>query len=282
MFQSLILQLSTSGRCMQISSSLMLCFMLLCNTAFTFVQAGETSRREYLELLESFPKLITSQGDSAKGEIQIVLDPQEMASIEKDTARDVGVLMKDKYWLWINDACLFPNGKKGVYGRILWIKSLESRPGVAVMPVTSDGRIILNCNFRHATRSWEIELPRGLINFGEDVEAAAKRETIEETGMLVRDLLFLGEIPPDTGLTNSVVPIYVAKVIEKQNSQPEDSEAIEEILCLSVSEVKQAFLRGYYEHNVRGIHKQIPFRDPFLAYAILLYELKQANPINIQ
>ncbi|CCB86788.1 NTP pyrophosphohydrolase including oxidative damage repair enzyme [Parachlamydia acanthamoebae UV-7] len=259
---------------MQALFSFTLTFILTCHALFTFVQAGENSRRQYFELLENFPKLIESQGNYADGEIQIVLDAQEMALIEESTARDVGVIVKDKYWLWINDACIFPNGKKGVYGRILWVNSLESCPGVAVMPVMSNGKIILNCNYRHATRSWEIELPRGGINFGEKVEAAAKRETIEETGMLVDDLLLLGKIPPDTGLTSAVVPIYMAKVIGDQPPQREDSEAIEEILCLTLSEIKQAFIQGYYEHKVRGIQKQIPFRDPFLAYAILMYELK--------
>jgi ADP-ribose pyrophosphatase len=250
--------------------------------AFTFeivtsIESSEVSRQEYLELMKRYPNLIQLQGDFSKGEIQIILDPQEMADIEKATGRDVGVMMQDKYWLWINDACLFPGGRKGVYGRILWVKSLESCPGVVVLPVMPDGKIVLNCNFRHATRSWEIELPRGLINFGEEPEAAAKRETIEETGMVVDDLILLGEAATDTGITNTVVPIFVAKVLDKQSPQQEESEAIEEILSLTIQEIKQAFLQGYHECHVRRMQKRIPFRDPFLAYAILMYELKQQN-----
>lgn len=241
---------------------------------FNSIESGEASRQEYLDLIRRYPNIIEPQGDFAKGEIQIVSDPQEMAAIEEASGRDVGVLMQDKYWLWINDACLFPNGNKGVYGRIIWVKSLESCPGVVVMPVLPDGKIVLNCNFRHATRSWEIELPRGAINPGEEIEAAAKRETMEETGMLIDSLVLLGEIPPDTGITNTVVPIYMAKVMDKQNPQQEESEAIEEILSLTLKEIKQAFLQGYLERKIRGAQKQIHCRDPFLAYAILMYELK--------
>jgi len=248
-------------------------------SVLTSIDAGEVSRQEYLNLLKNYPNLVSSNGDFSKGEIQVVLDPQEMADIEKATCRDVGVMMQDKYWLWVNDACIFPNGTKGVYGRIMWMKSLEGYPGVVVMPVLPNGKIVLNCNYRHATRSWEIELPRGVVNIGEETSAAAKRETMEETGMLVESLSLLGEIPPDTGLTNTVAAIWMAKVFDQQDSQQEASEAIEDILSLTVQEIKQAFLRGSYECTIKGERKQIPFRDPFLAYAILMYELKEAAAI---
>lgn len=239
------------------------------------LDASETTREEYLNLIKQYPSLIQNIGDHSKGEIQIVIDPLEMASIEQSNKRDVGLIVRDKYWLWINDACIFPNGNKGIYGRILWVKSLESCPGVAVMPILPDGRIVLNCNFRHATRSWEIELPRGVLNPNEGILDAAKRETMEETGMLVDSLLLLGEMPPDSGLTNTVVPLFMANVIEKQLPEREDTEAIEEILSLTLDQIKAAFVLGYYECSIRGIQKKVFFRDPFLAYAVLLYELKK-------
>lgn len=251
-----------------------LLFSTLWCSFFPFpIEAGESTRQEYLHLVNRFPLLLSSQGDAAKGEIQVVLDPQKMAMIEKSTGREVGVVMQDKYWLWVNDACIFPSGHEGVYGRILWVNSLTSCPGVAVMPILPDGKVALNCNFRHATRSWEIELPRGGVNVGETVEAAAKRETLEETGLVVNDLILLGELATDTGLTGTVVPIYAANVVERQDSHHEASEAIEKILFLSIAEIKQAFLQGTYTCMVRGEEKQIPFRDAFLAYAILQYEL---------
>lgn len=237
------------------------------------LKAGETSRQEYLELIRRYPKLVDPVGDYAKGEIQIILDPQEMAAIEKSTGRDVGLVKQDKYWLWINDACQFPSGHKGVYGRIFWINALDSPPGVAVMPVLPDGRIVLNCNFRHSTRSWEIELPRGGVNVGEALEDAAKREAMEETGMLLDHLTFLGNIPPDTGLTGTIAAVYMAKVIDRKDPEQEETEAIEEVLALAVDEIKQAFLKGTFLCRIRGEEKQVNFRDPFLAYALLMSEI---------
>ncbi len=128
--------------------AVILAFLLCCGA----IEASEASRQDYLELVKQYPQLVTPRGNASQGEIEIVLEADKMASIEKKTGRDVGVVQRDKYWLWINDACKFPSGHEGVYGRILWVKALESTPGVAVMPILPDGRIALNCNFRHATR----------------------------------------------------------------------------------------------------------------------------------
>jgi ADP-ribose pyrophosphatase len=244
-------------------------FLWLCLLATTCF-ASDASRQEYLTLIELNPNLVTPRGNSAAGEIEILTSPTEMAAIEKKTGRDVGVVKRDKYWIWINDACRFPSGQEGVYGRILWLKALDgSISGVAVMPILPDGNVVLNLNYRHATRSWEIELPRGGLNLGETVEAAARREALEETGMKIGSLKRLGEIPPDSGLTSTVVPIFEATVVAQVRTDQEDTEAIADVFSLSLPQIKQAFRDGYYVQNRRKAF----FRDPFLAYAVLLYEM---------
>lgn len=234
------------------------------------IGASEKSREDYLNLIKDHPHLIEPCGNASMGEIEILTDPDKMAAIEKRSARDVGVIWRDAYWIWINDACRFPNGHEGIYARMLWAKKLTMVPGVAVMPVLPDGKIVLNCNFRHATRSWEIELPRGGINIGETPEEAAQRESLEETGMVVESLVRLGEIPPDSGMASTLVPVFIALVTGKQNSRQEETEAIEGTLALTREEIKQAFINGYYMHPIRGVEKKVAFRDPFLAYAMLL------------
>jgi 8-oxo-dGTP pyrophosphatase MutT (NUDIX family) len=118
-------------------------------------------------------------------------------------------------------------------------------------------------------------LPRGMVDLGEDIEDAAKREAMEETGMLIDSLKFLGKIPPDSGLSSTIVPIFLATVVDHCTPRQEEGEVIEEVLALSMDEVKQAFVLGYYECDIHGTRQRVPFRDPFLAYAILLYELSQ-------
>jgi len=247
-------------------------FLLLSLCAY----ADEQSIQAYFDFIEKYPGYVAEIGDASQGEIEIILDREKMLSIEQSMGRKVGMICSDSFWTWINDACKFPSGKTGVYGRILHTKSEGKidQVGAIVMPILPNGKIALNCNYRHATRSWEIELPRGGTEKGETEEEAALRETQEETGMIADRVLLLGRINPDSGVQASVVPIYAAFVAEQGDADREDSEAIEEILALSVGEIKEAFMRGFHECEVRGQMRKVHFRDPFLASAVLFYELK--------
>lgn len=242
--------------------------ILLCSICAGLI-ASETSRQEYLTLIQNHPEVVMPIGNSAKGEIQILLDPDRMAAIEKATGRDVGVLKSDAYWIWLNDACRFPDGREGVIGRIL-AKNLKRYPGAAVLPVLPDGKIVLNCEFRHSTRSWELEMPRGGVKPGESLEAAAFREVLEETGMIVEELVRLGEVTGDSGVTGMIIPIFMGKIINVQKPDRESSEAINQNLSLSITEIEEAFCKGYLECMIEGEIRRVNARDPFLAYALIL------------
>lgn len=254
--------------------SFILALTFTCCNFLPILDAGENSRQEYFDLIKNNPSIVHYLGDASKGEIEIILDEQKVAEVEKTSGIDVGVIARSKWgWLLIHEVCKFPDGHSQVFGRFILSTTLESYAGVAVMPIMPDGKIVLICNFRHPTRSWEIELPRGMVDMGEDLVEAAKRETKEETGMVVNSMKLLGVMPPDNGLTSTLVSIYMAEVIDQQLPHHEEGEVIEEILALSISEVKQAFMQGYYECSIKGEKKRVPFRDPFLAYALLLYEI---------
>lgn len=51
-----------------------------------------------------------------------------------------------------------------------------------VVAVTLDGSILLVREFRPGTEEWLVELPGGNVDPGEEPEAAAARELLEETG----------------------------------------------------------------------------------------------------
>ncbi|MBI3236939.1 MAG: NUDIX hydrolase, partial [Chlamydiales bacterium] len=161
---------------------------------------------------------------------------------------------------------------------LVWKSELKGRgrpPGVAVLPVLPSGQIVLNLNYRHATRSWELELPRGALNPQETIEAAALREVKEETGLIASSLIFLGSMAPDTGVLSSIIPVFIGKITAKEDSNPEYSEAIADALLFTKEELKEGFVQGFLEVSIEGKKKQVPFRDSFVAFALLQAEIRK-------
>lgn len=226
--------------------------------------------QSYLDLYKQHPGALGPLGHHKKGEIEIVLDEKRMDEIEQKTGRKVGIIAQDRYWVWINDAVIFPKGNEGVYGRVLWRQSLLGPAGVAVMAVTQDKRIALIRTFRHATRSWEYELPRGGTEMGESPEQTAIREAKEETGLVVSNLVSLGEFYPDTGVLTTLVPVFLASVERIEGAEIEETEAIDVIETFSLEELKQGFVKGYLEKD----GERVNLRDPFLTFALFQAEIR--------
>src|SRR5512142_1703026 len=82
--------------------------------------------------------------------------------------------------------------------------------GIVVMvAVTPAGNVILEKQFRPPIGRDVIELPAGLVEHDEPMEAAAKRELIEETGWSAGKLEFLAEGPISTGASTEALKAYL-------------------------------------------------------------------------
>ena len=242
-------------------------------------EEGDGERyQEYLDLINTYGEALGPVGDYLKNEIELVMDTNLMEQIEKKTGRIVGIVSQDRYWIWINDPVRFTNGNYGVYGRLIWKNALTGYPGVAVMVVMPDGKIALNCNYRHATRSWELELPRGVRNHGETIYDNAKREVLEETGMKIDQLVLLGFMAADTGTVTGVCPVFMAKLQSNDGAAPEESEAIASVPHFTFDEIKQGIINGSIPIEINGTVTDVNVRDSYLAYAILQAEIQSLLP----
>jgi ADP-ribose pyrophosphatase len=253
-------------------------------------QERSSSLGQYLKLFKDYPGTLGSLGKWQQGEIEITLNPEQIKRIENQTRlrliskgvqeadaerwSSVGVVAEDNYWIWIRDAVIFPSGVYGTYDRMLWKSGLGGPPGVAILPLLSTKKIVVNINYRHATRSWEIEIPRGQRKEGESLERAAARELKEETGYLMTKCVALGTMAPDTGTQTSLVPVFCGEVSHSGETAKEYSEAIVLNPAFSKEEIKQGFARGYMEVLIRGEIVKVQCRDPFLTYALLQAEMK--------
>jgi len=64
---------------------------------------------------------------------------------------------------------------------------------------------------RYITSKIEWEVPAGSIEAGENAEDAAKREVLEETGYMIKDLKFLCWQNPSNGMSDEKVHLFGAK-----------------------------------------------------------------------
>ncbi|MDG6934059.1 MAG: NUDIX hydrolase [Nitrososphaerota archaeon] len=105
---------------------------------------------------------------------------------------------------------------------------LVEHPGaVAVLPVTQDGQILLERQYRHALGVSILEIPAGTLEPGEKPVECAKRELIEETGFAAVSIRKLGVIYMAPGYSNEVIHIFFARI--KSNGRgpsPEPDESI--------------------------------------------------------
>ncbi len=132
----------------------------------------------------------------------------------------------------LRDAVRFPNGSLGTYIRMV----SDGTPGVIVLPVYQK-QVLLIRHFRHATRSWHIEIPRGFGIKDSSSEENAQRELQEEIGAKVSRLIALGHVYPDAGAAAEYNDFFYADV--ESYGEFETDEAITEILPTPVSEFER-------------------------------------------
>jgi ADP-ribose pyrophosphatase len=202
---------------------------------------------EYFSLVEARPELFRNPPGAA---FEILLQESEIHQAEKRAAErlqkagapaewaQVGVAFRDQYILLLRDAIRFPNGSLGTYIRT--VPPEHSFQGVVILPVWRN-QVLLIRHFRHATRSWHLEIPRG---FGMDPDArqSARHELQEEIGAGGIKLVDLGETYPDAGIDSSSVVFFCANI--DSYGKPELHEGITDILPTSVSEFERMIRDG--------------------------------------
>lgn len=195
------------------------------------------------------------------GEIEISTDPKVINSVIEsrrskkrprsyqndplnDRFEDIGIVFEDEYLLVVRDAVVFRNGKSGSYVRIFERSGLTGQAGVVILPIR-DGLIYLNKIFRHATRQWELELPRGYREDDSSLEETVEVELLQEVGLKIDSICNLGEIQSNTGILAGSVQAYLVTLLSGEaQPDPEDGESISDTLALTLDEVNQKILNG--------------------------------------
>lgn len=98
--------------------------------------------------------------------------------------------------------------------------------GVAVLPIDSRGNVILVGQHRHVLGRYTWEVPGGGASAILDPLAVAKIELEEETGCCARQWLKIVDGAVSPGMTNEVIPGFVAWDLEEGLPRPDPEETL--------------------------------------------------------
>ncbi len=104
------------------------------------------------------------------------------------------------------DTVELPNGNPAIRELIRHVGA------VGVIPITDDGKVIVERQFRYPLNRVITEIPAGkLDSFTEDRLSAAKRELEEETGYTAQEWTDLGDYYPTPAYCDERITLYLAR-----------------------------------------------------------------------
>ena len=96
---------------------------------------------------------------------------------------------------------------------------------VGVIPVTDDGKVIIERQFRYPLNRVITEIPAGkLDSFTEDRLSAAKRELEEETGYTAEEWIPLGDYYPTPAYCDERITLYLARKLRQGQRHLDEDE----------------------------------------------------------
>ena len=96
------------------------------------------------------------------------------------------------------------------------------KKAVSIVIFDEEDNILLIHNRRYTVGRLEWEIPAGRIEEGENLEEAARREAMEETGCELSDLQYLCEYNPSNGMSDSLIHCFAAKVVKEGSIKDSD------------------------------------------------------------
>ena len=117
---------------------------------------------------------------------------------------------------------LFGNGVRRTYERIL-----GGPPSVMVVPLLDPDTLLLTREYAAGTDRYELGLPKGIAEPGEDPLVAANRELQEEAGRGARDLRILRTVTLVPGYIQHQTHLVLARDLYTQVAQGDEPEPVE-------------------------------------------------------
>jgi ADP-ribose pyrophosphatase len=115
-----------------------------------------------------------------------------------------------------------PNGNEGIYGKVHF-KNLA----IGVIPLDEDNNTWIVGQYRYPLNTYSWEIPEGGGKIGVDPIESAKRELLEECGLVAQNWTELLRMHLSNSVSDELAIIYVAKGLTQQEAEPEDTEQLQ-------------------------------------------------------
>lgn len=164
----------------------------------------------------------------------------------------------DKFFKVLKDKVELPDGKVTDH------YTVQTKEAVSVLALTDKNEVVMCEQYRHSIGGVIHDFPAGLIEEGEDLETAARRELEEETGYTAKNLKKLGMMYPVAGFLSMKVHCFLATGLKKEKKQKLDPSEFIDVKLVPLEELTQKIYNN--EHN-----------DMISSYAILLYNATEGK-----
>lgn len=205
---------------------------------------------KYNSMIKEKPSLFNNKGAL----FQILLDEEDIHSWQSGKRRklaeknkpenwaEIGIVFDDPFVVIFRDLVEFADGSRNGYIRLYNRAYLEGgAAGVAMLP-EMNGKLLLMHQFRHATRSWHWEVPRGFGEPGVQAEDQARAEIEEEISGEIAELTNLGLYFNNTGLEGNPIYLFLAKM--SSVGEPKLKLGVDKFIWVSVTELEQMIADG--------------------------------------
>jgi ADP-ribose pyrophosphatase len=128
----------------------------------------------------------------------------------------------DNNWIQVSEhQVINPAGGNGIYGVVHF-----RNYAIGIVPMDNENNIYLVGQYRYPLNKYSWEIPEGGGALDIDPLQSAKRELLEETGLVAKHWQEVMRLHLSNSVTDELAILYLAKNLEQFDPEPEETEEL--------------------------------------------------------
>jgi ADP-ribose pyrophosphatase len=128
----------------------------------------------------------------------------------------------DNKWIQVrHEEVINPSGGEGIYGVVHY-----KNKAIGVIPIDDEGYTYLVGQYRYPLNEYSWEIPEGGGLMHEDPIEGAKRELLEETGLVAAQWTKIARVHLSNSVGDEEGFLYIAEELMQVQAQPEETEQL--------------------------------------------------------